>query len=147
MKVLVVEEHPIVARAMSQQFKVFGCLVTTEADARAAFARAMIDDFDLVVCDWQMSHMPSSAFVRGVRDGAEAMPDILVVSASDSDESEAEARASGADAFLDKPLHRDDVGRLLRDCVSRQLGEDVTSSRRVLPYRQDAMFLDGGTHD
>ncbi len=116
MRILISEEHPIVARAMQRQFEFYCCRVTAEADPRAAFELATTQDFDVVVCDWQMSKMPGNAFVRGVRDAVESDRRIVVVSASDSDESEAEARAAGADDFFDKPVHREDVRRLIKEC-------------------------------
>jgi len=118
MKILITEEHPIVARAIRRQFEFYCCRVTVESDPRAAFELATTEDFDVIVCNWQMSKMPGSAFVRGVRDAAESDRRIVAVSASDSDESEAEARVAGAHEFFDKPVHREDVRRIIQSCRS-----------------------------
>lgn len=62
-----------------------------------------MDDFDLIICDWNLPHVSGNALLRHVRMTHPSLPFIMITSRADYN-SVIIAREDGVDAYLRKPF-------------------------------------------
>jgi two-component system, chemotaxis family, chemotaxis protein CheY len=62
-----------------------------------------IDQFDLIICDWNLPHVTGSSLLRHVRMTHPSLPFIMITSRADYN-SVIIAREDGVDAYLRKPF-------------------------------------------
>jgi PAS domain S-box-containing protein len=91
---------------------------TSSVEALEAF-RAAPQRFDLVITDQTMPNLTGEALARKLRCLQPDIPLILCTGFSHTMTQE-KARALGIDAFLMKPLTRRDLGRTIRDVLTRR---------------------------
>lgn len=94
--------------------EVDGHEVVVEHDGARAYARALAEEFDLLILDVQMPGMSGDAVCRALREAGVRRP-ILAASALALPEQIERALAAGFDEYLTKPLSP----VALRDAVRR----------------------------
>lgn len=104
-KVLVAEDNLINQRVVSAFLGKLGCEVVLAVNGVEAIAAANLQDFDLVLMDWQMPEMDGLAATRVLRsqERTRILP-IIALTANAFEHSENECLAAGMDGFLAKPL-------------------------------------------
>ncbi len=120
MKVLLVDDHPLILAALQTVIVGLGDDVTvkgvgTEADARAALLRD--PDFDLVLLDLHLGDSDGFALLADLRNQYPALP-IVVVSASDRASDVIRAIDAGAMGFVPKRASNDTLFEALRMVMS-----------------------------
>lgn len=95
--------------------------VKQAADGQAALAVIRSTAVDVVVCDVYMEPMDGLDMVRALRAEPEpsvsAVPVILMTNLAD-DEALARGRSLGIAAFIEKPIDRTSLGRLLAEALA-----------------------------
>jgi len=113
-KILVVDDNPVLLRALSLALSVRGYDVFTAVDASEAFGFARLEKLDLILLDiffppdviqggmsWDAFRIIEWMQRIGV---AEGVP-IIVMSGAEPQEVEVHCRAAGAAAFFQKPIN------------------------------------------
>jgi CheY-like chemotaxis protein len=112
MRVLVVDDEPLVRWALTQMLEENGCVVVESEDACSARREAARERFDLVLLDYNLPDSRDFELLRTLRRLAPARP-VVMMSARLSHEETAEARRLGAVAIIPKPFDLDVVWRLI----------------------------------
>lgn len=110
MRILVVEDEPVSRRLLAAAVARMGYDVVAAADGREAWDVLRAEQIGLVVTDWMMPEMDGLQLVRKIRGGelGRYVYVILLTSRSESRDA-AEALGAGADDFVGKPWHRDEL--------------------------------------
>jgi CheY-like chemotaxis protein len=112
LSVLLVEDHPDVAAALSGLLATWGCRVRHAAHALEALAQVEHQRFDVAVLDIDLPGLDGfelAGLLRG------RVPRLLALSARSDAESEARALAAGFERFLRKPAEPDTLRAALRE--------------------------------
>lgn len=103
MKLLVVEDDPVVGRSLQQGLSEAGHLVTWAANGEQAFDAATRDTFDCITLDQMLPAMSGLEFLRKIRAQRIVTP-VILVSARGTVEERVEGLDAGADDYLVKPF-------------------------------------------
>ena len=115
MQVLVVEDDAIAADLLENALVQFGWRVSRAANGLEALERLRSEDCRVVISDWEMPEMTGIELCRQVREnfGGRYVYFILLTSRRGA-ESVVEGLSAGADEFLSKPFHADELYLRLR---------------------------------
>jgi len=110
MRILVVEDELVSRRMLTAAVARMGYDVVAAADGREAWDVLRAEQIGLVVTDWMMPEMDGLELVHKIRGGelGRYVYVILLTSRSESRDA-AEALEAGADDFVGKPWHRDEL--------------------------------------
>lgn len=115
MRVLVVEDDCVSAAFLRETLTSFGYDVTVATNGREAFSLLRTGEFHLVVCDWEMPEMSGDELCRQVRARQwNSYIYIVLVTFFDGIDRVVEGLRAGADDFLSKPYHPDELRVRLR---------------------------------
>ncbi len=103
MKVLVVEDEPVLADALSRGLAWEGFVVTVAADGPKGLWQASEFAFDVVVLDVMLPGLSGYEVCRRLREAGSGVP-ILMLTAKDGEHDEADGLDLGADDYLTKPF-------------------------------------------
>jgi two-component system, chemotaxis family, protein-glutamate methylesterase/glutaminase len=106
MRVLIAEDDNTTAMLLTRVLTNAGHEVVRASDGRLALK--MLEDarsFDVILTDWLMPNMDGIAFVQAVRSRPGEAPPIVVVTQAVSDEARDLVLEAGADYYLAKPVH------------------------------------------
>jgi two-component system KDP operon response regulator KdpE len=116
-RVLVVDDDPVLARALAINLRARHLEVETAADGATALRRAAAAPPDLVVLDLGLPDMDGVDVVAGLR-GWTSVP-IVVLSARDSQSAKVDALDAGADDYVTKPFGMDELLARIRAALRR----------------------------
>ena len=117
MKVLVVDDEPALARALTINLRAHGWDVVTAADGRSALRAAATEHPDVVLLDLGLPDLDGTEVIAGLR-GWSPVP-IVVLSARQHGEDKVEALDLGADDYVTKPFAMNELMARLRAAVRR----------------------------
>jgi two-component system OmpR family response regulator len=103
MRVLLVEDDPILADGLKRILLRSHYIVTHEANGRVADHLLTINKYELVILDMGLPEMDGTEILRRLRQRNEKVP-VLILTARDKIEDRVEGLDSGADDFLAKPF-------------------------------------------
>ncbi len=112
LRVMVVDDEPIVCRRVRPVLEKLGFEVETFLDGRRALERFEEAAFDVVVADVRMPGLDGLALLRRIRDRSRDCKVILITGLPASDVG-AEALGLGAFAFMAKPFTIDALRRMV----------------------------------
>ena len=116
--VLVVEDEPALAAAVSEALTDAGFCVDSAGDGQYALERIQEKVYDLVVCDLKMPRMDGRAFYRAIADSAPALARRIVFVTGDVAGTEAESFLEETGCrWLAKPFRLGDLLRVAREVV------------------------------
>ncbi|MCC7096135.1 MAG: response regulator, partial [Thermomonas sp.] len=116
LRLLLVEDDPIVAEVMLGLLHEQGHAVTHAAHGLAALTEVVLHSFDAALLDLDLPGMDGLALARALRAQGFTEPLLAVTARSDAD-AEPSARDAGFDAFLRKPVS----GEQLADALAALL--------------------------
>ena len=108
MRLLLVEDTVALADQLLPLLRDHGYAVDWLADGRAALVRAHDDDFDLVILDLGLPGLDGLEVLRRWRDQGLSMP-VLILTARDSWAERVDGLRAGADDYLTKPFHPEEL--------------------------------------
>ncbi len=113
LRLLLVEDDPIVAEALGGLLRAQGHAVVHAAHGLGALTEAATGRFDVALLDLDLPGMDGLALARALRAQRFSAPLLAVSARSDSD-AEAQARAAGFSGFLRKPVTSDTLALVLQ---------------------------------
>ncbi len=102
-RILVVEDEEHLARLIAEVLHKEGYTVETVGDGRSGLARALAEDFDLLILDWMLPDRSGIQIVRRLRAAELGVP-VLMLTARTQIEDRVEGLDAGADDYLPKPF-------------------------------------------
>ncbi len=145
MRILVVEDDPALSRQLSRALADAGYVVDSAADGAEAHYKGEIETYDAVVLDLGLPIMDGITVLRKWRDAARVMP-VLILTARDNWHEKVNGMDAGADDYLTKPFHMEELLARLRALIRRN-GKHASahwaSGNIVLDTRQARATVDG----
>ena len=115
MRVLVVEDDAVSSAFLVDTLTYFGYETTTASNGREAFELLRSGEYHIVVSDWEMPEMGGDELCRLVRSRQwNSYIYIVLVTMFDGVDRVVEGLRAGADDFLSKPYHPDELRVRLR---------------------------------
>lgn len=134
MKVLVADDDPVSRRLVQSYLQKWGYEVSVAVNGAEAWRLFEQEEFPLVLSDWMMPEMDGRELIRRIR--ASTRPNyvytILLTSRSQKEDL-VEGLEAGADDFVSKPFHHDELRARLR------AGERIIKLERALEDQNKAL--------
>ncbi len=121
MRVLLVEDDPSTARSIELMLTHANFNVYVTDMGEEAIELAKIYDYDLIVLDLNLPDIAGLDVLRQIRNARIGTP-ILILTAEDSTEQKLKGFGLGADDYLTKPFHRDELVARIHAIVRRSQG-------------------------
>jgi two-component system OmpR family response regulator len=145
MRVLVVEDEPLLARQLSAALRRAGYAVDHAADGERADLLAHDERYDAVVLDLGLPKVDGLTLLRRWRDAQQTMP-VLVLTARGSWHEKVQGIDGGADDYMAKPFRMEELLARLRALIRRSSGQSNPELRcgpLVLDPRSGKVTLEG----
>lgn len=139
MRVLMVEDDPMIARGLQTGLSQAGFAVDWAADAQDADAYMRGATFDLVLLDLGLPKRDGLSVLRAMRAQGNATP-VIILTARDELQSRIAGLDAGADDYIVKPFDLDEVTARMRSVLRRSAG------RVESLIRHGNLTLDPSTH-
>jgi DNA-binding response OmpR family regulator len=142
MKILIVEDEEHLARLLAEVLGREGHDAETAFDGRSGLARALSEEYDLLVVDWMLPDLAGVQVVKRLRAADIRIP-VLMLTARTQVEDRVEGLDAGADDYLPKPFAFPELPARVR-ALSRRPPEK-TEDETVLTAGD--VTLDPGRHE
>ena len=121
MRLLVVEDDQILRDQLSASLQQQGYAVDSAADGRDGLFCGRETDYDLAVVDIGLPHIDGIALIRQLRQLGKTYP-IIVLTARGAWQDKVEGLEAGADDYLVKPFHNEELHARLNALLRRSAG-------------------------
>ena len=140
MKILVVEDDRKVAGFIEQGLKEEGYVVDVAPDGDEATMLAHVYEYDIILLDLNLPDMHGYDVLKKLRTSKVGTP-VLILSGLNEMDSKVRALGFGADDYVTKPFHRDELVARIHAIVRRSKGH----SQSVIRTGKLAVNLDAKT--
>lgn len=140
MRVLVVEDEATLAAQLAERLRAEGMVVDVAADGREGLYHGEEFDYDVAVVDIGLPALDGVSLIRRLREQERSVP-VLILTARDGWQDKVNGLEAGADDYLAKPFHYEELLARLRALVRRAAGH----ASAVL--RHGPIELDTGTKE
>ncbi len=145
MRALAVEDDPRIRRDLVAALTAAGFRVETAADGEDAWFLGDTEDYDIVVLDLGLPAMDGLAVLKRWRANGREMP-VLILTARGAWTERVEGIDAGADDYLPKPFHMEELVARVRGLVRRAAGRGVstlTAGRLAIDATRMTASIDG----
>jgi two-component system OmpR family response regulator len=145
MRLLVVEDEPRLAADLESAFESAGYAVDVAHDGAAADFRVGTEDYDAVVLDIGLPRVDGLTLLGRWRRAGRTMP-VLLLTARGSWHEKVEGIDAGADDYVAKPFHVEEVIARVRALIRRAAGHaepELRCGRVTLHVSQAKVTVDG----
>ena len=145
MRILVVEDEPTLAAQLATTLQVAGYAVDTAANGRDAGYMGEVETFDAVVLDLGLPMVDGLTVLKRWRALGRTMPVLILTARGDWHEKVAGIDA-GADDYLTKPFHMEELLARIRALIRRAAGQasaEIACGPLVLDTRSGRVSVDG----
>lgn len=136
MNILLIEDEPKVSGFITKGLEEQGYKVTVAHDGKAGRDNAIEGSFDLVILDVMLPNMNGFEVCKSIRQRKKELP-ILMLTALGTVHDKVEGLESGADDYLTKPFHFEELVARVKALIRRQ--KAVSSSKT---YTVDDLTID-----
>lgn len=142
MKLLIVEDDPLLRASISRMLGQWGYVCDQAADGREGLAMAQAGLYPLILLDLNLPHLDGFSLCRSLRRSAAAVhqPLVMMLTASDSKADKLHGFDEGADDFISKPFDPDLLRVRIR-ALLRRAGQPLQSG-----WRWGALQLEADGH-
>ncbi len=144
MRVLLVEDDPTTAKSIEMMLTHANLNVYTTDLGEEGIDLAKLYDYDMILLDLNLPDMNGHEVLRQLRLGRVETP-ILILSGEDGTESKLRGFGFGADDYLTKPFHREELIARIHAIVRRSKGHAQSMIRTgAINVNLDAKTVDVG---
>jgi Response regulators consisting of a CheY-like receiver domain and a winged-helix DNA-binding domain len=118
MDILVVEDDALLGKAVSRALEQLGHAVTWERTGADALLRLRERPYGVALVDLGLPDIDGIEVIREARDSRITVP-IIIMTARDDIRSKVSGLDAGADDYLSKPFHLDELGARIRSVMRR----------------------------
>lgn len=140
MRVLLVEDDPTTSKSIEMMLTHANLNVYATDMGEEGLDLAKFYDYDLILLDLNLPDMPGTEVLRRLRRARIETP-ILILSGDDNTESKLQVFGFGADDYLTKPFHREELVARIHAIVRRSKGH----SQSIIHSGKIAVNLDAKT--
>ncbi|NHC06207.1 two-component system OmpR family response regulator [Azonexus fungiphilus] len=145
MHLLVVEDEPTLNLQIARSLRAEGYVVDVAVNGRDALHLGNEESFDAVVLDLGLPQLDGLSVLREWRAAGRAMP-VLILTARGDWHERVTGIDAGADDYLVKPFHMEELSARLRALIRRaagQAGNELRNGPLSLDLRSARVCLDG----
>ncbi len=145
MRILVVEDEPRLAVQLDVALRAAGYAVDLAADGRNALHAGEVEPYDAVVLDLGLPVIDGLTVLQRWRAAGRTMP-VLILTARDAWHEKVAGIDAGADDYLTKPFHMEELLARVRALIRRAAGQADTRlacGPVVLDTRASRVTVDG----
>ena len=146
MRLLLVEDDRALADELQSILVAAGYAVDRAGDGEDALYLGQTEDYDLVILDLGLPRLGGVQVLERWRGGGRAMP-VLILTARDTWREKVLGLKAGADDYLAKPFHPEELlarlGALMRRAHGRSVPEITTAGFTLDEDRQSVVRADG----
>jgi two-component system cell cycle response regulator CtrA len=139
LRLLIIDDEPSSLRAASLMLTSAGFNVETATSGEDGLDLARAFPYDAIVLDLQLEDMSGLDVLRELRRDRVAAPVVMLSGAHDV-EAKVRSLSAGADDFVTKPCHKDELAARLRAVIRRSAGH----THSVITVGEIALDLDAG---
>ncbi len=121
MRILLVEDEPTLRAALRRSLEDAGYVVDEADNGREAWHLGETEPFDAVVLDLGLPQLDGLTVLQRWREAGQAMP-VLILTARDGWHEKVAGIDAGADDYLTKPFHTEELLARLRALIRRAQG-------------------------
>ncbi len=126
MKILIVEDEQILNDTINKSLKKSGYEVESAFDGIDAMEMIEIESYDLIILDLNLPHMDGMEILKNLRKEDEETK-VLILSARSQIKDKVEGLDAGANDFLQKPFHLDELKARVRSLTRRNFIQNQTN--------------------
>ncbi|MEO8191526.1 MAG: response regulator transcription factor [Acidobacteriota bacterium] len=145
MRLLVVEDEPLLSKRLAGALTEAGYAVDCAADGQRAEFLGQTEEYDAVILDLGLPRIDGMTVLRRWREAGLSMP-VLVLTARDSWHEKVQGIDGGADDYVAKPFRMEEVLARVRALIRRASGQvhpEIRCGRLALDPRLSRVTLDG----
>lgn len=149
MRLLLVEDDPMILRDVSNILTKNGYLVDVEANGEEAWFKGDIEEYSAVVLDLGLPGMDGLSILRRWRENERNFP-VLILTARGNWSERVEGIDAGADDYLAKPFQMEELLARLRAIIRRaseQASPIISAGKLRLDTRVKSVTIDGSPVD
>ena len=149
MRLLVAEDEPLLAAQLKAALEKSGYVVDVAADGLDAEHQGLNEPYDLVVLDLGLPGRDGLSVLRTWRETGRMMP-VLILTARDNWHDKVAGIDAGADDYLTKPFHQEELEARVRALLRRAGGHataDIRCGPLLLDTRQSRVLLNDAPLD
>lgn len=136
MKLLVVEDDPLIQRSLREMVEAWGHACDAAADGEQAWEMARECPYNLILLDLNLPRLDGLAFCRRLRAAGGEQPMVLMLTARDTNRDKVVGLDQGADDYMVKPFDPD-VLRARVQALLRRAGRPLTTTAHWGPLSLD----------
>ncbi|MBJ7411004.1 MAG: response regulator transcription factor [Phenylobacterium sp.] len=121
MRVLLIEDDRMMARSIEMMLNASGFIVEKTDAGEDGIDLSGVYDYDLILLDLSLPDMSGLDVLRTLRRGRNETP-IIILSGTAQIDSKVKALSLGADDYMTKPFHKDELVARLRAVIRRSKG-------------------------
>ncbi|WP_322996381.1 response regulator transcription factor [Castellaniella sp.] len=144
MRLLVAEDEPLLASQLKSALESAGYVVDVVHDGLEAQHQGMVEPYDLVVLDLGLPGRDGLTVLRSWRESGQTTP-VLILTARDNWHDKVAGIDAGADDYLTKPFHLEELQARVRALLRRAGGfasSDIRCGPLLLDTRQSRITVD-----
>lgn len=130
MRLLLVEDNVALADELLHSLKAQGYAVDWLADGRDAAVQGACEPYDLVILDLGLPGRSGLEVLKEWREASLSMP-VLILTARDSWADRVDGLKAGADDYLGKPFHPEELALRIQALLRRSHGHDNSSTLTI----------------
>ena len=145
MRILVVEDEASIREDLRDQFTKAGFAVDVAADGQDGLHAGLEQPIDLAIIDLGLPTIAGLDVIRRLRQKGKSFP-ILILTARDKWQDKVEGLQAGADDYVAKPFHFEEILARVQALLRRSGGwstPDLTCGPIVLDTRQQTVHVNG----
>lgn len=119
-----VEDNPDLAQRLSEGLRGAGFVVDHAADGETGYGLGRSENFDAIILDLGLPDMKGVDVLKRWRQGGREVP-VLILTARGSWTEKVEGLNAGADDYITKPSHIQEVAARLRALIRRSAGKPM----------------------
>jgi len=120
MKILLVEDEPLLVENLTQRFKTLNYIVDVAYDGEQGLYLGLEHQYDLIILDLGLPKLPGLVVLEKLREAKINIP-ILILTARNSWQERVEGLKKGADDYLGKPFHFEELLARVQSLLKRNL--------------------------
>jgi len=143
MRILLVEDDPLIGDGVKNGLKQFGYTVDWLVDGESAKRTLRAESFDIIILDLGLPNLSGIELLRLIRSQGITTP-VLILTARDSVEDRVKGLDSGADDYMVKPFELQELAARTRALIRRSSGRaeaSITHGNVTLDPAAHKVFL------
>ena len=125
MRILVVEDEPTLCEQLSTALREQGYAVDVASNGEDALHMGSEESFDAAILDLGLPKLDGTSVLKGWRTAGKKLP-VIILTARDNWSDKVSGIDAGADDYLTKPFHMEELLARLRSVIRRSTGHSTS---------------------